>query len=59
MWTRLPAAWRYAAAGILLGLGAPGGALLLRILQTGTGTAAELRAHAFFYLYELIGTCTV
>lgn len=59
VWIRLPAAWRYAAAGILLGLGAPGGALLLRILQTGTGTAAELRAHAFFYLYELIGTCTV
>ena len=49
---------RYAAAGALLGLGAPAGAFLLRMLS-GTVVAEELSRFRFFYLYELIGTCLV
>jgi diguanylate cyclase (GGDEF)-like protein len=49
---------RFAALGAVLGLGAPAGALLLRVLA-GAAPAAELREHSFFYLYELIGTCLV
>src|SRR5689334_21251720 len=48
----------YAAAGAALGLGAPAGALLLRVLS-GAHAADELSRNAFFYVYELIGTCTV
>lgn len=51
-------AWRFALLGALLGVGAPAGALLLRVLG-GTRPAADLREHAFFYLYALIGTCIV
>jgi diguanylate cyclase (GGDEF)-like protein len=49
---------RFAVLGAVLGLGAPAGALLLRVLA-GAAPAAELREHAFFYLYQLIGTCLV
>lgn len=49
---------RFAVLGAVLGLGAPAGALLLRVLA-GAAPAAELREHAFFYLYGLIGTCLV
>jgi diguanylate cyclase (GGDEF)-like protein len=55
----LPAAWRYAAEGILLGIGAPAGALLFRTVIARLNAAADLKAHAFFYLYSLIGTCIV
>jgi diguanylate cyclase (GGDEF)-like protein len=48
----------YAAAGLLMGLGAPAGALLFRVLG-GASAATELREHAFFYAYELLSTCTV
>jgi diguanylate cyclase (GGDEF)-like protein len=48
----------YAAAGALLGLGAPAGALLLRMVS-GTLASGELSRYRFFYLYELIGTCLV
>jgi diguanylate cyclase (GGDEF)-like protein len=51
-------AFRYTLGGALLGLGAPAGALLIRVLG-GATPAAELRAHAFFYIYELVGTCLV
>lgn len=51
-------ALRYALLGALLGVGGPAGALILRVLG-GARWSAELREHAFFYLYELIGTCLV
>ena len=53
-----PLALRYSAVGGLLGAGAPAGALLLRILW-GVRIPEELREHAFFYAYQLIGTCIV
>jgi diguanylate cyclase (GGDEF)-like protein len=55
----MPAAWRYAAAGLLLGVGAPAGALLLRVAVAGLDAAAEMKEHAFFYLYGLIATCII
>jgi len=51
-------AWLYAAAGALLGAGAPAGALVIR-MAAGAGAADDLRRYRFFYLYELIGTCVV
>jgi diguanylate cyclase (GGDEF)-like protein len=48
----------YAAIGVLLGIAAPLGALVLRIAG-GASMAAELPANRFFYVYELIGTCLV
>ena len=44
--------------GALLGVGAPAGALLLRVLA-GTRVSSDLREHAVFYLYALVGTCLV
>ena len=55
---RIPYALAYAVLGAVLGLGAPAGALLLR-LSSGAEVAGDLRAHAFFYAYQLIGTCIV
>jgi diguanylate cyclase (GGDEF)-like protein len=55
----MPAAWRYAAVGLLLGVGAPAGALLLRVAVAGLDAAAEMKDHAFFYLYGLIATCII
>ena len=45
-------------AGALLGFGAPGGALLLRVLG-GARAFTDLRENAFFYAYDLVGTCLV
>ena len=53
-----PLAHLYAAAGVLMGAGAPAGALIFRVLG-GASVASELTEHAFFYGYELISTCTV
>jgi diguanylate cyclase (GGDEF)-like protein len=52
----------YTTIGLVLGLGAPAGALLLHMLLDGHSRAdvlLELRTHAFFYLYDLIGTSLV
>lgn len=52
----------YASTGFVLGLGAPLGALLLRILTSDAvrrNPVADLQANAFFYIYALAGTCTV
>jgi diguanylate cyclase (GGDEF)-like protein len=52
----------YATIGLLLGLAAPAGALLLHMLLGGhsrTDVLLDLRTHAFFYLYDLIGTSLV
>jgi len=52
----------YAGTGFVLGLGAPLGALLLRILTSDAvrrNPLADLRANAFFYIYALVGTCIV
>ena len=48
----------YAAAGAVLGVGAPAGALILRVLS-GANAPDDLRRFGFFYLYELVGTCLV
>ena len=42
----------------MLGVGAPAGAFGLRALG-GARLATELREYAFFYLYDLLGTCLV
>ena len=49
----------YTLAGVALGVGAPAGALLLRLLTGARDPAAELRSNSIFYLYELVGTCAV
>jgi diguanylate cyclase (GGDEF)-like protein len=41
---------------MLAGLGAPAGALLLRLASTDIVTLDDLLAHRFFYLYMAIGT---
>jgi diguanylate cyclase (GGDEF)-like protein len=51
--------WAYTLLGVLLGAGAPLGALGLRILSGVRDLPAELRQNAFFYQYELIGSCLV
>ena len=55
---RIPQAWRYATLGAVLGLGAPAGALVCRVLG-GASALTDLDQNAFFYLYELVGTCLV
>jgi diguanylate cyclase (GGDEF)-like protein len=55
---RLPARLRYALIGVALGVGAPAGALVIR-LSGAVNPALELRDHGFFYLYMLVGTCLV
>jgi diguanylate cyclase (GGDEF)-like protein len=49
----------YALAAGLLGLGAPMGALLLRIAGGVSDVRSELIQHGFFYGYQLLGTVTV
>ena len=49
----------YALIGILLALGAPAGALVLRMLAGVPSLGEELAANSFFYLYTLIGTSIV
>ena len=48
----------YAAIGALLGVGAPLGALALRVAG-GAPAGADLAAHRFFYAYELVGTSVI
>lgn len=55
---RRPARLRYALIGVALGIGAPAGALVIR-LSGGVPLALEVRDHGFFYLYMLVGTCLV
>jgi diguanylate cyclase (GGDEF)-like protein len=50
---------RYVLIGALLGVGAPLGALLLRLLMTPHGAATELEQNGFFYAYMLIGTSLI
>lgn len=52
----------YPVIGLLLGFAAPVGSFLLRLLliaEVHQKPFADLRAHAFFYLYELIATSVV
>jgi diguanylate cyclase (GGDEF)-like protein len=49
----------YTLLGVVLGIGAPAGALLLRILMGARDPWLEIRSNAFFYLYEHIGTSVV
>ncbi len=49
----------YTLLGLVLGIGAPAGALLLRSLAGARDPWVELRSNSFFYLYDLIGTSLV
>jgi len=52
----------YPVLGLLLGCGAPAGSFLLRFLwiaEVREQPLADLRAHAFFYLYGLVATSLV
>jgi diguanylate cyclase (GGDEF)-like protein len=56
---RMPAACTYALIGLFLGLGAPAGALAIRILGGVSDVSRELTEHEFFYRYQLAGSCAV
>ena len=52
----------YLAIGLLLGAGAPIGAFITRLAlfqSVRSAPLADVRANRFFYLYELIGSCTL
>jgi diguanylate cyclase (GGDEF)-like protein len=49
----------YAFVGVLLGTGAPLGALLIRQVTGTLRPGEEIRAHLFYYTYELIATCLI
>jgi diguanylate cyclase (GGDEF)-like protein len=52
----------YFVIGLILGLTAPIGAFLLRVMvipQVRSAPLADLAANRFFYLYQLIGSCSV
>ncbi|HET7453626.1 MAG TPA: GGDEF domain-containing protein [Thermoanaerobaculia bacterium] len=49
----------YPLAGLLLSAGAPLGALAVRLATGSPGAAAEVRAHLFYYAYDLVGTAVV
>lgn len=52
----------YPLVGVLLGLGAPVGAFVIRVIAVEgvrEHPSDDFRTHAFFYLYELLGTCIV
>lgn len=54
--------WAYALLGVILGLAAPVGGLLLRLMldaRIAEAPLADLRTNAFFYAYQLVGTCLV
>jgi diguanylate cyclase (GGDEF)-like protein len=60
--TRFTAEWTYGLLGILLGLGAPTGQLIVRITTSAAVRAAplsEVRMHGSFYGYQLLATCIV
>lgn len=59
---RLAPHFAYPLLGLLLGAGAPVGSLLIRVLSDPSvrdHPSADLRTHAFFYLYELLATSLV
>jgi len=49
----------YTLIGIASGTGAPLGALLIRLATGAVNSAAEIRVHLFYYIYELVGTSLV
>jgi diguanylate cyclase (GGDEF)-like protein len=54
--------WKYALAGLLLGFGAPAGALLLRLAffaDVRADPRGDIELHRFFYLYSLAGSSLV
>ena len=57
---RLTPRLTYPLIGAILGIGAPTGALLLRLLldeRARSSPLAELQTHAFFYVYQFVGSC--
>ncbi len=55
----IPFAWLYGLLGVLLGVGGPAGAFVLRLLAGAPEPLEELRKNAFFYGYDLFGSCFV
>ena len=54
--------WAYALAGAILGFAAPAAGFALRLLlneKAAQDPLSDLRLNAYFYLYQLIGTCLV
>src|SRR5581483_1011299 len=49
----------YSLVGLILGLCAPIGALVIRVVILHVAIGTDIAANRFFYLYELIGTCVV
>jgi len=49
----------YSLIGLVLGVTAPIGALLIRRVFLHVSPIADITAYRFFYLYELIGSCVV
>ena len=49
----------YALIGLVLGIAAPIGALVIRVLFMHAALVADIAANRFFYIYQLIGTCVV
>ncbi len=49
----------YALLGTALGTGAPLGALAIRLASGTVHPGVEVRAHLFYYAYELVGTCLI
>jgi diguanylate cyclase (GGDEF)-like protein len=58
-WTRHSFTLRYSLLGALLGIGAPLGALLLRLGLGAGDPLRELRQESFFYVYDFVGTALV
>lgn len=58
LWRNIPATLSYTIIGATLGVGAPLGAVALR-LASGENLRLELAEHGFFYAYQLFGTCFV
>jgi diguanylate cyclase (GGDEF)-like protein len=52
---KAPARIVFGLVGVALGILGPAGLILLRLLFSDVSLGADLRAHAFFYLYQLIG----
>ena len=49
----------YSLIGLILGICAPIGALIIRVIVMRVPIGADIATNRFFYLYQLIGTCVV
>jgi len=49
----------YSLIGLVLGIAAPIGALMIRVIVLHVAIGPDIAANRFFYLYQLIGSCVV